>query len=124
MATTSADTRPLFEIDSRTTVHWVAVLLAAVTGAIHLLLGVRVMSFNATMGVLFVLAGLGFFGGIVVFLTRYWRRELYLVAAAFAGVQILAWLALGRFNALGYADKAVQVVFVLLVVYLYRESAP
>ena len=122
MATEGADARPLFTLDSRTGVHWAAVVLAAVTGAIHLFLGVRVVNFAPAMGYLFVLAGLGFFGGIAVFLSRYWRRELYLVAAGYAVLQILAWLALGQFNALGYVDKAVQVGFVALVIYLYRAS--
>ena len=45
---------------------YVAILLALVTGVIHLLLGPRVMGFSQTLGILFILNGLGFVGGIVV----------------------------------------------------------
>ena len=97
------------------TLHWLAVALAAVTGAIHVYLGV-------VEGILpFTIAGVGFFVGIAVFLTRYWRRWFYLLAAVFTLVQIVLWIAGGtQFFTAGAIDKAVQAAFVAVVLYLYR----
>jgi len=104
--------RPL---DAHAPLHWAAVALAAVSGVIHVYLGV-------VEGIPpFVVAGVGFFVGIAVFLTRFWRRLFYPVAAVFAFVQIALWLAGGmRFFTLGVVDKVVQAAFVVVVLYLYR----
>jgi hypothetical protein len=72
--------------------------LAVITGAIHLLLAPQVVGFSQTLGVLFALNGLGFAGGIALFMTRYWRRELYLVAAGYALVTFLAFFFFGGFD--------------------------
>ena len=69
---------------------YVAIVLALVTAVIHLLLAPRVIGFSQTLAILFALNGLGFLGGVVLFLTRFWRRELYLVAAGYALVTVLA----------------------------------
>lgn len=113
----------LLSVDSFTPVHWLAIAAAVVSAVIHLYLAPRVMNFNQTMGILFILAGLGYFGGIAIFLTRYWRPILYLVAALFTIVQIVAWVATGMGGGtMGIVDKAVQVVFVVLVGYLYAQT--
>jgi hypothetical protein len=113
---------------------YVAVLAAVVTAVVHLLLGQRVMGFSQTLGILFVLNGLGFLGGLGLYLSRYWRRELYLVAAGYAVVTIVAFFAFqgfgpdafyrqGSLNPLAVAAKAVELVLAVTVVYLYTEAA-
>jgi len=114
-------------------VGYVAILLALVTGVIHLLLGPRVMGFSQMLGILFILNGLGFVGGIVVYLTRYWRRELYLVAAGYAVVTVLAFFAFqgfgvdafyrqGSLNQMAVISKGVEVLFALITGYLYTST--
>ena len=112
----------LFSLPSNP-VAYLAVLTALVSAAIHLALAPGVMGFNQTLGVLFVLNAGGFLGGIVVFLSRYWRRELYLVAAAYGLVTIVAFFAIsGRLNAMSIGSKVAEGVFVLVVVYLYQSE--
>ena len=112
---------------------YVAILLALVTGVIHLLLGPRVMGFSQTLGILFILNGLGFVGGIVVYLTRYWRRELYLVAALYGIVTVLAFFVFqgfgvdafyrqGSLNQMAVISKAVEVLFAVVTGYLYTST--
>jgi hypothetical protein len=112
---------------------YVAILLAVVTGVIHLLLGPRVMGFSQTLGILFILNGLGFVGGIVVYLTRYWRRELYLVAALYGLVTVVAFFAFqgfgvdafyrqGSLNRLAVVSKGVEVLLAAVTLYLYGST--
>ncbi|MFB6080669.1 MAG: hypothetical protein ABEJ81_06710 [Haloferacaceae archaeon] len=104
-------------------VAYVAVLAALVAGGVHLLLAPRVIGFDRTTGILFYLNGLGFVGGVVLFLSRYWRRELYLVAGGYALVTIVAFFVLnGRLNALSTVSKAAETVVVLTTIHLYRSQ--
>lgn len=114
-------------------IGYLAILLAVVTGVIHLLLGPRVMGFSQMLGVLFILNGLGFVGGIVVYLTRYWRRELFLVAAGYAVVTVLAFFVFqgfgvdafyrqGSLNQMAVAAKGVEVLFAAATLYLYTST--
>jgi hypothetical protein len=113
------DSRSVLRLPSNP-VAYVAVLAALVSAAIHLLLAPRVMGFNQTMGVLFYLNGLGWVGGTLLFLSRFWRRELYLVAAGYALVTIVAFFVMGgRVNTISIASKAAEAAFVLVAVYLY-----
>jgi hypothetical protein len=117
-------------------VGYVAVVLAAVTGVIHLLLAPRVVGFSQTLGILFALNGLGFAGGLVVYLTRYWRRELFLVAAGYALVTVLAFFFFGGFegfvsafymggelNVMAVVAKAAEGLFVVVTLYLYSAES-
>jgi hypothetical protein len=123
MAGTSVESGSTFRIGSFTTVHWVAVVTAVVSAVIHLYLAPKVLNFELMMGVLFALAGLGYFGGIGIFLTKYWRRELYLAAALFSLAQIVIWVATGMNNpTFAYPDKAAQVVHVVAVAMLYLQD--
>jgi hypothetical protein len=116
-------------------VGYVAIIAALVTGVIHLLLGPRVMGFSQMMGILFILNGLGFLGGIALYLTRYWNRTLYLVAAVYAIATVLALFVFqgfgidafyrqGSLNPMAVASKAVELVVAICAVYLYTESSP
>ncbi|MFB6106314.1 MAG: hypothetical protein ABEJ70_05005 [Halobacteriaceae archaeon] len=103
---------------------YVAIVAALVSAVIHLSLAPRVMGFNQTTGTLFYLNGVGWLGGVVLYLSRYWRRPLYLVAAAYALVTIVAFLAMsGRPNALSVVAKVAEAVVVLVTGYLYVAAA-
>ncbi len=104
-------------------VAYVAILAALVTAAIHLLLAPRVMAFDQTQGLLFYLNGLGFVGGVVLFLSRYWRREFYLVAVGYALATILAFFVMGGpVNLLAIVSKAAEAVVALAAAYLYLSE--
>jgi hypothetical protein len=75
------------------------------------------------MGILFYLNGLGFVGGVALLLSRYWRRELYLVAAGYALVTVVAFFVMsGRVNALSVASKVAEVVVAVVAVSLYTAD--
>lgn len=115
-------------------VGYLAVLAAIVTAVIHLLLGPRVMGFSQTLGTLFILNGLGFLGGLVLYLSRYWRRELYLVAAGYALVTVLAFFGFqgfgveaffqrGSLNQMAVVAKAAELVLAVCAGYLYSQAS-
>ncbi|GAB3328963.1 hypothetical protein EI982_03440 [Haloplanus rallus] len=116
-------------------VGYLAILAALVTGVIHLLLGPRVMGFSQLMGILFILNGLGFLGGIALYVTSYWRRELYLVAAGYAIITIIALFAfqgvsldafyMGKsLNHMAVGSKVAELVVAVCVGYLYTQTTP
>jgi len=110
--------------------------LAVITAIIHILLAPQVLGFSQTLAILFVLNGLGFLGGIAIYMTDYWRRELYLVAAGYAIVTFLAFFFFGGFegfvsafymgdslnwNAVG--AKVAEVLLAVCALYLYASDA-
>lgn len=104
--------------ESLAPLHWVAVGLAVFTAVTHIYAGV------VEGRIPVALAGVGFLGGIGLFLREYRRRMLYLVGVVYTGVQIPLWYVAkaGEFTALGYVDKVVQVVLVALLAYLYWSN--
>ncbi|WP_049984224.1 hypothetical protein [Halorubrum sp. BV1] len=128
MATT-APQQPTAGVESLNGLHWVGILAAVVSAAVHLLLGVRMVP--SALGISFVLAGLGFVGGIVLLVRGYRRRALYGVGVAFTLVQILLWYVVnfaggGRsfpadVGTLGAVDKLAQVVLVVVLAVLLRR---
>jgi len=121
------------DTEGLTTTHWVAVAAAAVSGAIHLFLGVS-GAVNPKIGpglaASFVAAGLGFFGAIGLVLVDYRRRLVYLVGVPFTAVQIPLWYVL-NFDSVSAAlqagpidltDKAAQVVLIVLLIVLLRRE--
>lgn len=111
-STTRAD--GLLVIDSRSGLQWLAVVLALATAVVHIYLG-------ATRGITpFLAVGVGFVAGVLVFLTRYWRRSFYLVAALFTVAQVVLWVTGGmRLFEIGVVDKVIQVALVVVVLVLY-----
>lgn len=113
-----------WNLDSLTAIHWLVILLAAITGAIHLYISIDALP--GGLGIAFVLAGLGFFGAIVLFLyTRgRYRRWLYIVGIPYTLVQIVLYYvynepaSLADMATVDVLDKVVQVVLVLVLVYL------
>jgi len=116
----STDKEPLFRGAPSGIVPYVAILSALVSTYIHLSMAPMIMQFNSTQGILFILAGLGFIGGIILYLTRYWRHELYLVAIVFALAQIVAWVVMsGRVTDMAILSKGSEAVFAVATAYLY-----
>ncbi|MFB6118011.1 hypothetical protein [Halosegnis sp.] len=108
--------------DSLTPVHYFGVLLAVISGVLHLVLGVQFAP--SPLGISFILAGVGFLVGSGAILVDYRRRLFYLLGIPFTLIQIGAWYAVNapNFSTLGIGDKVVQVLFVLVLVTLYRRE--
>ncbi|WP_224270324.1 DUF7475 family protein [Haloprofundus salinisoli] len=104
-------------------VHYTGIALAAITGVIHLALGIP--NVPSTLGILFVLAGLGFLGGVALLIGGVARRPLYLAGIVVTVVQILAYVALNAgnlFSPVAVVDKVVQLALVGVLVVLYRRE--
>jgi hypothetical protein len=107
--------------ESMTPLHWAGVVLAVVTGVLHLGL---VAAFGlSTLGVSFLLAGVGYLVGVAAVLVDYRRRLFYALGIPFTLGQIGLWYAFNapEFSALGLFDKVVQVALVGVLVTLYRR---
>ena len=104
-------------------VAYVAVLAALVSAGIHLYLAPTVIGFSQTTGILFYLNGVGWLGGIALLLSRFWRRELYLVAAGYAAVTVVAFVAMGgRVGTVSVVSKVAELVVAAAAVYLYTAE--
>lgn len=114
-------------------IGYVAILMALVTGVIHLVATTRAIEMSVVLAVLFVLNGLGFLGGAALYLTRFWRRWLFLVAAAYSLVTILALFPFrgwgieafymnGSINPIAVISKATEAVLAVVSVYLYANT--
>jgi len=130
MATQTAGATSL-HTDSLTGIHWLGIGLAAVTGLLHLALGVAFLasgSLTSPLAWSFIIAGIGFAGGIAAVLTDFRRRQMYLLGIPFTAGQIVAWYFVNApdFSPPGLFDKVVQVLLIAVLVVLYRrpESAP
>ncbi|MFW6265723.1 MAG: DUF7475 family protein [Halanaeroarchaeum sp.] len=120
---TSTDTGRAIRTESMTGLHWLAIVLALVTGVIHLVLGV---SFIADpMGWSFLFAGVVFLAAIAAVLFDYRRRLIYLLGIPFVAGQIVAWYFVNApdFSPVGIGDKVVQVVLIVVLVVLYTREA-
>lgn len=108
----------VFETESIAGLGWIALALVLITGIFHIYSGFV----EGQIPVL--LAGVGFLGAIVLYLRNYRRRVLYLVGIVYTAVQIPIWYVVkaGEYTTVGYVDKAVQVVLIVLLVYLYWSS--
>jgi len=127
MAATETQGRSLdvASLDSR---HWVGIVAALVTAAIHLLLGIRLAP--SGLGISFVLAGLGFLGAIGLVVLGIRRRLVYAVGIPFTLVQLLLWYYINfaagpksfptDVGALGAVDKVAQLVLLAVLVSLLR----
>jgi hypothetical protein len=114
VATTHKQSR--IPTESLTTLHWLAVALVVVTGVLHVYAGVV----EGRLPV--ALAGVGYAGALVLFLLNYRRRLLYAIGIPYTAVQIPIWLAVkSEYTVVGYVDKTVQVVLILVLLVLYRS---
>jgi hypothetical protein len=122
---TAETVTPSFRTESLGPTHWVGVVAALVSGAVHLYLGVAFLP--SGLGVSFLLAGAGFVGAVV--LVDYRRRLVYAVGVPFTLVQIVLWYVLnfgsggfpGEVSTLGAVDKVAQVALLASLVVLLRR---
>lgn len=111
-------------VESLTPLHWLGVVMALISALVHIVLGTGFLPH--WMGVLFVLAGGGYIGGVVLLLLNYRRRLLYLVGVPYTLVQIIGWYvvnqpaSLGDLTAAGAIDKIAQVILIVVLVVRYR----
>ena len=128
--TASADST--FELPS-SLVGYVAILMAVITGVLHLVASTNAIEFSQMLAILFVLNGLGFLGGAALYLTRFWQRPLFLVAAAYSIVTILALFPVqgwgveafymeGNLNPLAVITKAAEAILAVCAIYLYVDA--
>jgi hypothetical protein len=125
----TSDTQPAVDISSLNALHWVGIVAALVTAAVHLRLGVG--GLPLPLRISFLLAGLGFVGAVVLVLLDYRRRTVYAVGIPFTLVQIVLWYALNfaggtksfpaDVGTLGAVDKVAQVVLIAVLVVLLRR---
>lgn len=108
---------------SLTPVHWVGILLAVVTGLIHLFLGVSFIA--EPLGWSFLGAAVGFFAGTIAVLIDYRRRLVYVLGIPFTAGQIVLWYVVNApdFSPLGIGDKIVQVALIVVIAVLYTRDA-
>lgn len=120
--TTPAAGRFGVETASLTGLHYLGIALAAVTGVVHLVLGIQFLP--TPLAISFVLAGAGFFGAIVLLLFNVRRRLLYAVGIPFTLVQVVAYFLVNPtpINAFGLFDKVVQLALVGVLIVLYRAE--
>ena len=119
---------PSLDVASLDSRHWLGVVAALVTAAIHLLLGVRLAP--SGLGISFILAGLGFLGAIVLVVLGIRRRLVYAVGVPFTLVQMLLWYSINfaaepksfpaDVGTLGAVDKIAQLVLLAVLVSLLR----
>ena len=114
-------------------VGYIAILMALITGILHLVAATNAIQFSQVLGILFVLNGLGFLVGAALYLTNYWRNELFVVAALYSIVTILALFPVqgwgieafymqGNINPLAVITKAAEAVLAVCAVYLYAAE--
>lgn len=116
------------EFESLSGLHWAGIVFAAITGVIHLWLGVEFI--DSPMGWSFLAAGIGFFGGIALVVLNYRRPLVYLIGVPFTAVQIPLWWVVNDITiadlldpGIGVIDKIVQVVFIAILIVLYQREA-
>ena len=120
---TDTATQSNIEAGPLSPLHLVGIVLAAVSGVLHLYLAVL---FGLTpVGLSFVVAGVGFLGGCAAVIANYRRPLVYLLGIPFTLGQVVAWYVVNApdFSTLGYVDKAAQVGLIAVLVALYRRKS-
>lgn len=112
------------DTDSLTPLHWVGIGCAAITGLIHLWLGVEFI--DSPMGWSFLAAGAGFYGAIALVVLDVRRPLVYLVGIPYTAIQIPLWWIANDIEpaellepGIGVFDKLVQVLLIAVLVALY-----
>ncbi|WP_423745789.1 hypothetical protein V5735_07495 (plasmid) [Haladaptatus sp. SPP-AMP-3] len=120
----ATETRSWFDrTDGLASLDYVGIVLAAITGLIHLYEGVEDLG-EGIFGILFILAGLGFFGAIVLLWLGFNRRILYPVGIAYTGIQFAAYFGLrwpNVYEPLGLVDKLVQLLLIVVLFLLWQR---
>lgn len=104
-------------IGSLTQLQWIAIVLVAITGVLHVFAGV------VEGRIPVALAGVGYAGALVLFLLDYRRRLLYLIGIPYTAIQFPLWIvAKSEYGIVDYVDKAVQVALIVVLLYLYLNT--
>lgn len=116
------------DAESLSGLAYVGIIAAVISAIIHLLLGVRLI--GSSLGISFILAGVGFLGAIVLVLFNYRRRTVYAVGIPFTAIQLVLWYYLNfavggkafpaGIGTFGAIDKIAQVVLIGVLVVLLR----
>jgi hypothetical protein len=118
------------ELSSLRPLHWVGVVATVTTAVVHLTLGVNLVP--STLGISFVLAGLGYLGGVTLLLLNYRRRVVYAVGIPFTLIQVILWyyrnfaLTTRSFpvhvSGTGVVDKGSELILLAVLVTLLRNE--
>lgn len=110
--------------------HYAGVLLAVVSGLIHLRLGVGFAP--SPLGLSFLFAGVVFLAASAAVATNYRRRLLYRLGVPFTAGQVVLWYYVNFLagtksfpadvGTLGAVDKIAQALLLLVLVLLIREG--
>ncbi|TYT60791.1 DUF7475 family protein [Natrialba swarupiae] len=122
----------LFERPSNP-IGYVAILMALITGVLHLIASTNAIEMSVVLAILFVLNGVGFIGGTILYVTRYWQPWLFIVAAIYAVVTILALFPVqgwgveafymqGSLNPIAVITKAAEGVLAVCALSLYFST--
>ncbi|NGM70287.1 hypothetical protein G6M89_14930 [Natronolimnobius sp. AArcel1] len=114
-------------------IGYLAIVMALITGVLHLVASTNAIEMSLLLAVLFILNGLGFIGGAILYVTQFWRRWLFIVAALYAIVTIVALFPVqgwgveafymqGNLNPLAVITKAAEAVLAVCAIYLYLAS--
>ncbi len=108
-------------------VERVAMALAAVSGLVHLGLGIGALP--DPLGIAAILAAVGFGVGIILYVLEYRRQLVLALGVPFVTAQIVLWYVLnqprsfGDVSPLAALDKPVQLALICLLVVLYRQES-
>jgi hypothetical protein len=121
MATATHDSR--IDTTSVSTLHWIGIGLAAITGVVHLYLGVSFIT--SPLGWSFLVAGVGFLAGAAAVLTSTHQQLVILLGIPFTAGQIVIWYVMNapEFSPLGIGDKVVQALLIVVLAGLYRRES-
>lgn len=107
-----------------TTLDYIGIILVILTGAIHLYEGIEDFD-EGIIGILFLLAGLGFFGALVLLYLGVSQPLLYSVGIIYTGIQFVGYFVLrwpDIYDPLGLLDKVVQALLILVLAALYIQK--
>jgi len=120
----------LFDLQTLTPLHYLGILLAAISGVIHLRLGAGFAP--SPLGISFLFAGVVFLVASAAILANYRRRLLYGLGIPFTAGQIVIWylynFAFGQYSfpadvgTFGWIDKASQVLLIVVLFVLLQRS--
>ena len=118
----TVDDSGLLALDTVTPLHWVGVLLAAISGLLHLVFAPGLLPTGIGIG--FVVSGVGFLVGAAAVLADYRRTQFYLLGVPFTVGQIVLWYLVNapNFSTTGLVDKAAQILFVVVLAVLYSRE--
>lgn len=109
--------------------HYIGIVLALISSAIHFHLGFLIGLTG--LGISFLLAGTGFLLGIKLVILDHGRRFVYLLGIPFVLGQVVYWYTVNQPTLqmfvsgpplLDVVDKTAQVLLLLVLVYLYRKE--